>query len=222
MDKTLKKLRQKLTHTSHIIGKQRKYRNASVLIPMIEIDKEPHVLFQVRADHIRQGGEISFPGGMIEPVDQGDYERTAVRETIEELGIKAKQIDVIGYVGTYVAGFDITIDVYAGLLKVEDLNGFILSEEVASVFTVPLKALQKYSPEIHYIHMDVRQEFTDEAGNKDTGIDAKSLGLPERYQNNHYTNKRRLYFYRHKTHVIWGMTGEILYEFLELLKEEDM
>lgn len=219
LDKILQGLRKSLKKNCTILGKERKYRNASVLIPLIEIDEEVHVLFQVRADHIRQGGEIGFPGGMAEPIDQGSYKNTAIRETIEELGVNEEQIETIGYLGTYVADSDVTIDVYVGVLKIKEIADMTVSEEVAELFTVPLKELQTMSPEIHFINMRIQQSFVDEDGDEVVLLDAKSLGLPERYQRPFYNRKRKVFFYRYNDYTIWGMTGEILYEFLEVLKE---
>ena len=210
-------IKDKLDHNYTIVGKERKYRNASVLIPLVKIREDIHILFQVRADHIRQGGEIGFPGGMIEDVDQGDYEKTAIRETIEELGLEERQIDVLGYLGAYVAHSDVTIDVYVGFLDMEDLSLLELSEEVAEIFTVPLKALQAMPEEVHYINMRIQQTFVDEEGDEISLIDAASLGLPERYHRPFYDRRRKVYFYRYEGYTIWGMTGEMLYEFLALL-----
>lgn len=66
----IRKIKKNLESNPNIIGKEKKYMNASVFIPLIEIDNEVHVLYQVRSEHIRQGGEIGFPGGMVEKVDQ--------------------------------------------------------------------------------------------------------------------------------------------------------
>lgn len=217
LDKVLRQLKKELKHHGNIMGKERKYRNASVLIPLVEVDDEVHVLFQVRADHIRQGGEIGFPGGMAEQEDQGDYERTAIRETEEELGIASDRIETIGYLGTYVAHSDVTIDVYVGVLHCRHLSDLILSEEVSEVFTVPLDALRHMTPEIHSINMKIQQHFIDEQGDEVVLLDAKSLGLPERYQKPYYDRKRKVYFYRYQDRTIWGMTGEMLFEFLTLI-----
>lgn len=108
--------------------------NASVFIPLIEIDNEVHVLYQVRSEHIRQGGEIGFPGGMVEKVDQGNYEKTAIRETVEELGVEEEDIDVIGYMGTLVNSSNVTLDVYIGTLTYDAYTRMNFSDEVASVF----------------------------------------------------------------------------------------
>ncbi|MBQ6458187.1 MAG: CoA pyrophosphatase, partial [Exiguobacterium sp.] len=42
-------------------------QTAAVLIPLVQIDQEWHVVFEVRAHTMRQQpGEISFPGGRLE------------------------------------------------------------------------------------------------------------------------------------------------------------
>lgn len=217
MDRVLRKLRSSMKQNRTIMGKERKYRNASVLIPLVEINKEVQVLFQVRAEHIRQGGEIGFPGGMSEKVDHGSYQATAIRETVEELGIKEEEIDMVGYLGCYVAHSDVTIDVYVGVLKISDIDHMAFSEEVAEVFTVPLKKLQEMTPEVHTINMRIQQSFMDEEGDELILLDAKALGLPDKYQKPYYNRKRKVYFYRYGGHTIWGMTGEILYEFLKVI-----
>lgn len=218
LDKVLRSLRKSLKNNPGILGKERKYRNAAVLIPIVLMDDEIHILYQVRSEHIRQGGEVGFPGGMLEKADKGDYEVTAIRETVEELGIPAAKIDTVGFLGTYVAHLDVTIDVYVGVLDIENLGELTLSEEVASVFTVPLAELLIMSPEIHYIKMRIQQTFVDDEGEEMALLDAKSLGLPEKYERPYYTRKRKVYFYRYEDKTIWGMTGEMTYEFLKILK----
>lgn len=218
LEQVLEDLRQSLKNHPNIIGKERSYKNAAVLIPLVEVDGAVHLLFQVRAAHIRQGGEVGFPGGMMEAVDGGDYEKTALRETVEELGISEETVETIGYLGTYVAHSDVTIDVYVGVLKGLDLVDLPLSEEVAEVFTVPLDWLLATVPEVHYFNMKVEQRFIDDEGNLTKMADAKALGLPERYNNPYYMRQRKVYFYRYEGKAIWGMTGDILYEFLALLK----
>lgn len=42
---------------------------AAILIPLMNVDGQPHVLLEVRAAKMRtHAGEISFPGGKIDPV----------------------------------------------------------------------------------------------------------------------------------------------------------
>ncbi len=212
------KIKKQLEDMPLIIGKRDKYINAAVMIPLIMVDEAIHVLYQVRSKHIRQGGEISFPGGMVEELDNEDYMKTAIRETVEELGVDEDNISMIGHLGTMVSHSDMTIDVYIGWLKHISLESLELSEEVAEVFTVPLKELLKMEPEIHFVHMEVQPTFVDEEGDEVVLLDVKALGLPPRYNKPWGMKKRKLYFYRYLDRIIWGLTGEMTYEFLNLVK----
>jgi 8-oxo-dGTP pyrophosphatase MutT (NUDIX family) len=70
-------------------------RPASVLVPLIFHEQGWRLLFTKRTDQVKaHKGEISFPGGMIEP---GESARAAaLRETDEELGIKEESIHILG------------------------------------------------------------------------------------------------------------------------------
>lgn len=58
-------------------------RPAAVVIPVIVIDGIKHMVLEVRADNIRQAGEVCFPGGRIE---EGEEPKdAAIRELKEEL-----------------------------------------------------------------------------------------------------------------------------------------
>ena len=66
----------------------------SVLVPLIEINNELNLIYEVRSKSIkRQPGEISFPGGKIE--DEESPLKAAVRETWEEIGVEEKYIEII-------------------------------------------------------------------------------------------------------------------------------
>src|SRR5688572_1891556 len=82
---------------------------AGVLVPIIELPGgAPALLFTVRSDEVRDHkGEISFPGGVRHEEDP-DLMATAVRETEEELGMRAESYDVLGAlppVDTVVSGY---------------------------------------------------------------------------------------------------------------------
>ena len=67
----------------------------AVLVPLVEGEEGPSLLYEVRAGSLRrQPGEVCFPGGKME----GDEspEACALRETWEELGIPPKSIQVLG------------------------------------------------------------------------------------------------------------------------------
>lgn len=112
-------------------------RQAAVLVPLVNQPDGITILLTKRTDHLaHHPGQISFPGGHIEPEDDTP-EITAIRETEEETGIPAHHIELIGRLDTYITrtGFDITPIV--GVLE----PNFTLEpdpHEVAEVFEVPL------------------------------------------------------------------------------------
>ena len=74
---------------------------AAVVIPVFERDGEPWMVFTRRTQHVKHHkGEISFPGGARDPGD-ADIRATAIRETVEELGIDAAALDVVGELDDY-------------------------------------------------------------------------------------------------------------------------
>lgn len=68
---------------------------AAVIVPIVDLD-DPTVLLTRRTDLVRDHkGEISFPGG-VRHLEDPDLLTTALRETEEELGIRADAFDVLG------------------------------------------------------------------------------------------------------------------------------
>jgi len=69
---------------------------AAVLVPVVERDDEPHLLFIKRADHLGEHpGQMAFPGGGREPRDETIFE-TAVREAEEEVGLRPDEVVLVG------------------------------------------------------------------------------------------------------------------------------
>jgi 8-oxo-dGTP pyrophosphatase MutT (NUDIX family) len=110
---------------------------AAVLIPVVTRRAGLNLLFTRRADHLDvHAGQISFPGGRLEPADAGP-EAAALRETEEEVGLPRAHVRLVGRLDTYVTrtGFEVTPLV--GLVRapfpvVPD------GLEVAEVFEAPL------------------------------------------------------------------------------------
>lgn len=126
-----------------MIGAHR-YKKYAVLVPIVEIKDGKVLLFEKRAGSLRrQPGEICFPGGMLEPDEQP--QSCAVRETTEELGIAADQIDVFGAGDIFISPFDIIIYPYIG--KLRDYKFTFNPDEVSEVFSVPVDFFVKNVPE---------------------------------------------------------------------------
>ncbi|HEX9123813.1 MAG TPA: CoA pyrophosphatase [Actinomycetota bacterium] len=124
-------------------------RLAGVLLPVLTA-AEPSVLFTRRTDHLpRHAGEISFPGGLQHPED-GSLERTALRETTEELGISPGTVEVLGAlppVHTTVSGILIVpfVGILPGRLRLTPSAG-----EIAEVLEYALGGLADAETEVEF------------------------------------------------------------------------
>lgn len=85
-------------------------RGAAVLVTLIDRAEGMTVLLTRRTDTLAtHAGQISFPGGCLEPQD-ADAVAAALRETQEEVGLPPERVSVIGRLDTYVTrtGFEVT------------------------------------------------------------------------------------------------------------------
>jgi 8-oxo-dGTP pyrophosphatase MutT (NUDIX family) len=72
------------------------YTQASVLIPLFVKDGRYWILFMRRTDTVEHHkGEVSFPGGAVDE-DDCSLEYTAKRETLEEIGVREEDIEILG------------------------------------------------------------------------------------------------------------------------------
>jgi 8-oxo-dGTP pyrophosphatase MutT (NUDIX family) len=112
-------------------------RAAAVLVPLFERAGVPCLLLTVRATHLRtHAGQISFPGGLLEGQDS-DAAAAALRETEEEIGIAATQIDPLGFLSDHLVRTGYRISPLVAWLRPE----FTLRpqrSEVAEIFVLPV------------------------------------------------------------------------------------
>ena len=75
----------------------KKYRHSSVLIPLISLNDSIHIILTLRSNNLpTHAGQISFPGGKVDPADVSPI-RTAIREADEEIGLNENLISLQGY-----------------------------------------------------------------------------------------------------------------------------
>ena len=123
----------------HDIDPQSIGHPAAVLIAVTD-RREPGVLLTRRTDTLRRhSGQIAFPGGRIDPEDDGPV-GAALREAEEEIALPSSHVQVIGEVDSYrtVTGYDVT-PVLAVIPP--DLPLIPAEAEVADLFEVPLSFL---------------------------------------------------------------------------------
>lgn len=127
-----------------------KLTQAAVLIPLVLQEEGLSVLLTQRTEHLRDhAGQISFPGGRMDP-DDVDPNHTALRESAEEIGLDRSRVEIIGHLPQYltVSGYSVTPVV--GLVQAQ--AEYPLDEfEVADVFEVPLRFLM--DPANHQIRV---------------------------------------------------------------------
>jgi 8-oxo-dGTP pyrophosphatase MutT (NUDIX family) len=110
---------------------------AAVLIPLVEREVGLTVLLTQRASQLKNhAGQISFPGGRIEPEDAGPG-AAALREAHEEIGLETRFVTLVGYLADHIllSGFRVT-PVVAFVRPGFEL--LLDSQEVQDTFEVPL------------------------------------------------------------------------------------
>jgi len=116
---------------------------AAVLVPLLEVDSEPHLLYTRRSSRLaRHRGEVAFPGGRHHPDEDPDLEATALRETHEEIGVTPADVRLLGVlddIETMASRFVITP--FVGVVP-HPYDWRPAADEVDVIFTVPLRVLR--------------------------------------------------------------------------------
>lgn len=197
-----------------VMGRDR-YFNSAVLIPLVKIDGEYFLLFQKRAANIRQGGDICFPGGGYEDCDK-TFKDTALRETKEELGIKKKDIKILGQLDTYVAPIGAVIEPFVGVIKKKAIKNMVVDpSEVEKTLLIPMKFFKENEPEIYTLKYEVHPFSINEEGEKEVHFPVEELGLPETYHRPWGHKRHKVWVYKYEGEVIWGITSVIINELLK-------
>ncbi|SOB90318.1 8-oxo-dGTP pyrophosphatase MutT, NUDIX family [Stappia indica] len=115
-------------------------RDAAVLIPVVDRPAGASIILTQRTDHLTShAGQISLPGGKIDPEDNGPID-AALREANEEIGLAPRAVQPVGVLPTYLTGSGYRVAPVLGLVSPKApirAN----PDEVAEIFEVPLRFL---------------------------------------------------------------------------------
>jgi 8-oxo-dGTP pyrophosphatase MutT (NUDIX family) len=158
-------------------------RPSAVLLPLFELDGEPHLLFTRRTEDVKHHrGEISFPGGAREPVDT-NLAQTALREAEEEVGLRPDDVTMLGRLDDFESIHGYHVVPYVGCFRAP-YSYNCDPREIAEMIEVPLARLR--DPAIFRV-----EDWT------------------------HQGRQVPVCFYSVDEHEIWGLTADILRQFLD-------
>lgn len=110
---------------------------AAVLVPIVDRPGGMTVLLTQRTEHLSlHAGQISFPGGRIEPGDRHP-EAAALREAEEEVGLAGDRVALVGRLDVYLTRTGFRVTPVVGIVA-PPLALRLDPVEVADAFELPL------------------------------------------------------------------------------------
>jgi len=189
-------------HQPGLLGARHSY---AVLCPLVERPDGLHLLFEVRARNLSQGGEVCFPGGRMEAGETPA--QCALRETEEELSIPAAEISLLGTPDFICNQMGFLLRPVLGLVSPGGFAALRPSPaEVAEVFTAPLSFFAETAPEPWRYELvpQVPEDFPYE-----------SVGIPRDYAWNHGWVDVPVWYWQ--GHAVWGMTARLVRDLIKSL-----
>ena len=164
---------------------------AAVLVPLFPGAEGLEVLLIRRPDTLRaHAGQVACPGGKLDPGET--EEQAALRETQEELGIDPARVELLGALHDIDTSTGFLISPWVGRLDPSALQGLVPDPaEVARVFTAPLAALA--DPQRGRLEI------------RPWEVAGRTYDVP---------------YFHWEGELIWGATGRLLLDLLDLLWPE--
>ena len=167
--------------TTPSLEKAAPYRAAAILVPLPRLKFEWHILMTKRAAHLaHHAGQISFPGGKVEPFDVSPVE-AALREALEEVQLSPNLVQVVGLLDKVLSPAGFLVQPVVGIVRGENALDHLVSDpaEVDLMFTLSLTHL----------------------------IDPDNFRLVNRKTNG---KRNDYWVVEHDEHHIWGLSARVL------------
>jgi len=164
---------------------------AAVALILRSTGEDLEILFIERAHHPQDpwSGNIAFPGGRIDPGDDG-ARSAAERETLEEIGVALSATEYLGQLDDIVGAYlPVQVSCFVYLLSSETDFATDLNHEVSDLFFFPLSELR--NPDRHR-RTGVRW---DQGIRQAASINLLGPGRP----------------------LLWGITYRLVCQFLDLI-----
>ncbi|WP_243292441.1 CoA pyrophosphatase [Bacillus sp. FJAT-47783] len=187
---------------------EKSFQHFAIFVPLIKRNHEIHILFEVRAHHMRrQPGDVCFPGGKVDREDSS-VKAAAIRETREELNVTNEVIKDVFPLDYIVSPFKTMFHLFAGTLTTSFETIHPNQDEVAEIFTVPFSFFQQTNPKTYQV------EFIPKPAD-DFPFDLIPGGENYPWQVRGFDEL----FYEYEGRVIWGLTAKIVHHLTEVLEE---
>ena len=183
------------------------YKKSAVVIPLIEIDGETNIIFEVRSLKLRsQPGDVCLPGGKVDKDES--VKGAAARELKEELLLEDEDFHIVGEMDYFISPYGNQMYCFvAELYKKPDSYN---SEEVDHIFYVPLQYFINNEPQCNT--MSISPKFKE-----DFPFNMIRGGREYKFS----TGKLNQYFYKYKEYTIWGFTALIVKRFIDIIIKEE-
>ena len=180
--------------------------SAAVLAPVVPTPAGPFLLLERRSEGPSVfAGQLGFPGGRIEPSDDGPL-AAALREAEEEVGFRPADVDIVGHLTELDNHIGRRVVAFVGIVPLDAVPAQPAGPaEVAELLLVPLRAL--LTP-----------------GTPARNAVPPRTYLPVRYESREAPVRERALHYWHleeaagaRRAVLWGLTGEMVARMLHAL-----
>ena len=167
------------------------FTRSAVLFSIIPYENKPYDLILIHRSNLgtRHRGEMSFPGGKYEEDKDKTLKDTALRETVEEIGVSKESIKIIGCLDDFPTKTKYIITPFVAVI---DNNQQLIREEreVQRILKIPIDF------------------FTNKTQFRERAIEVDGNKFPVFYFN--YLDKEN-----GQKYTVWGATAYMIVTFIE-------